>query len=452
MRKLLGVSVLFVFVCGIVFGGCSEVTPNEYVLDSIYENEFYSICYPSDIFYIEDSTRSFKVLSYSDMEDPELPVGASRHNNETQLTFVAVKNSKSSYGDLKSVTDWVESKYDKMGKIAPFRNTTHRGNKAIELRPTNSDDVEKVVFIPLDSWIGVASVYKTDHIEQVNEMLETLIIKKPDFTTVRDIIPKTPFMVYEIDDIWSSLVDDRPLENISWSGRNKYQPVHASKLTKVVSLRVDGNDKEYEITTWPAHSNIFELNLPKDWSLIRFNDFSFVILPNKYLDKPDFLFEKRGDGDFDIDYVPNWQLLYTADAFPDAVPRITIDFCYLSRSVQGNMSVLQKIKPDLKKLDVKKTIFLGFWANKSVTNENGIVVERYDIPLDGWMVTAKIYGVDTNGEVIDEILDSLNFNMNLKTHFSTERFNITHWPEFDSNGNFKDFIELDFKDILKNFE
>lgn len=101
---------------------------------------------------------------------------------------------------------------------------------------------------------------------------------------------------------------------------------------------------------------------------------------------------------------------------------------------------------------MKKTIFLGFWANKSVTNENGIVVERYDIPLDGWMVTAKIYGVDTNGEVIDEILDSLNFNMNLKTHFSTERFNITHWPEFDSNGNFKDFIELDFKDILKNFE
>ncbi|HOO96824.1 MAG TPA: hypothetical protein PKV16_05400 [Caldisericia bacterium] len=444
MRVLtVGLIVLMV----VVGFGCSNSGQNEYVLDSTYNSQYYSVCYPADIFYIAGTNSSFTVRTYPKVRDYTSRLEVPYHG-DTQLTYIAVENSKAIYGDLDSVSGWVQSRYGNLHEEVSVSQITFRGHKAVEFTPVNIGDIEKILIIPFDGWLGIASVYKTAYTKTANNILKTLLLKKPSYPTEKmfqRILTKCT--VFEIDDLWSKLVGYDSVD-FSWS-KTYPDPINTSNIRKVDTLTVQVGDEELEITTWDGKTNIFELDTPEDWSVIRFNKDTYTILPNKYLDKPEFLFWNRVDSNIETNGYYNWDSLYYFEAFPNISPKITVDVDYEDRSIFGNVEVMLKLDPDYNECELNKTIFLGYWANKTETQEDGNIIERYDIPFDGWIATVKIYSTPNEYDTVKGIAETLAFKTNPNTHYNANRydFKTRAGDRIEDLVSMWDFIDIDFEKL-----
>lgn len=257
----------------------------------------------------------------------------------------------------------------------------------------------------------------------------------------------TKCTVFEIDDLWSKLVGYDSVD-FSWS-KTYPDPINTSNIRKVDTLTVQVGDEELEITTWDGKTNIFELDTPEDWSVIRFNKDTYTILPNKYLDKPEFLFWNRVDSNIETNGYYNWDSLYYFEAFPNISPKITVDVDYEDRSIFGNVEVMLKLDPDYNECELNKTIFLGYWANKTETQEDGNIIERYDIPFDGWIATVKIYSTPNEYDTVKGIAETLAFKTNPNTHYNANRydFKTRAGDRIEDLVSMWDFIDIDFEKL-----
>lgn len=264
MKKVLWVYILFVFVCGVFFGGCGKETPNEYALDSIYENAVFSVCYPSELFYPQEDAVFQNLIAFEPL------------NLGSSFSISAIIQDDSKFGDIENIKSVYGNTNQKNTDRFTFKQIHIDDTKSIQVLENMGEYVQEFIYLPFDGW---QIIIRTKHPKENQDAYTNIVNSLRVFDPLPDIkalesgdIPKKWQKVgYETDSNLIKVEDRFPnLVGKVFDEANKV-------------ILVDSIPADFEETTQTIR-NCIHTDIPDDWVMLSYAPWKFTLTPLDQID------------------------------------------------------------------------------------------------------------------------------------------------------------------------